>query len=339
MNKWIFLVITLISTYRIEAQVSDFKNVNFKNADAVAYAHKGDDLSNLPELAYQLTHTLPTDVEKFRAIYTWVSTNIESDYSGCLKNLSKRRKHQKDSLEQHRWNTAFSGQVFKKLLKEKKTICTGYAYLVKSLANLAAIDCEIVDGYGRNESMETSELRFPNHSWNAVKLNNKWYLCDATWSSGAYNLNTFKFDFDYNDGYFLAAPEWFAKDHYPINTSWLLTNKKITLPEFLKAPLIYNSAYRYGIFHTEPSVMHLEVERNKSIQFILYDEKKIDLSSLFIQINCGSSSEFLKPQIEHLLNNQIKITFLFSHQGTYDVHLNVGLNSICTYVIKVKNRV
>lgn len=336
MNKWIILVITLLSLWNSKAQVSDFKTINFKKADAIAYAYKGNDLSNLPELAHNLTQSLPTDVEKFRAIYTWVSTNIESDYEGCRKNIVKRRKHQKDSLEQSKWNTTFSSQVFKKLLKEKKTICTGYAYLIKSLANLAAINCEIVDGYGRNESMETSELPFPNHSWNAIQLDNKWYLCDATWSSGAYNLNTFKFDFEYNDGYFLAAPEWFAKDHYPIDASWLLTKEKTTLPEFLKAPLIYDNAYKYAVFPLEPTVMHLEIDKNQTATFILKDEKGIDSNALFLQISYGTSAEFVKPTVVRLKNEELELNYTFTTQGTFDVHINCGVHPICTYVVKVK---
>lgn len=99
MTKWIFLIITLLSQWTIEAQISDFDNINFENADKTAYAYKGNDLTNLPGLAYNLTHNLSTDVEKFRAIYTWVSTNIESDYNGYRKNHAKRSKLQKDSLE------------------------------------------------------------------------------------------------------------------------------------------------------------------------------------------------------------------------------------------------
>ena len=123
MNKWIFLVITLLSQWTIEAQISDFETINFKNADKIAYSYKGNDLTNLPRLAYNLTNTLPSDVEKFRAIYTWVSTNIESDYLAFRKNHTKRSKLQNDSLELSKWNKSFSRQVFKKLTKEKKTIC------------------------------------------------------------------------------------------------------------------------------------------------------------------------------------------------------------------------
>ena len=336
MNKWIFFVIMLLSQLKIEAQVSDFKNVNFKNADANAYAYKGTDLSNLPQLAHNLTDNLPSDVEKFRAIYTWVSTNIEGDYNGFRKNSAKRTRHQNDSLEQNKWNTSFSNQVFKKLAKDKKTICTGYAYLIKNLSNFANINCEIIDGFGRNESSEAAELKFPNHSWNAVQLNNKWYLCDATWSSGTCNLNTLTFEFDYIDGYFLADPELFAKDHFPNDDLWMLKKDKPLLAEFLKAPIVYDNAYKYAVYPIEPSMMRLEVVKNKEAEFILKDLKSIDSSTIFLQINYGTRVEYIKPTIERSENNSLKIKHTFPNLGTYDVHINVGTHTICTYVVKVK---
>lgn len=336
MNKWIFLIITLLSQLSIEAQISDFKNINFKNADKIAYAYKGNDLNNLPELAYNLTNKLPSDVEKFRAIYTWVCTNIECDYNGFRKNLAKRTKFQNDSLEQKKWNKSFSVQVFKKLAKEKKTICTGYAYLIKSLSNLANINCEVIDGFGRNESLVDSELKVPNHSWNAVQLNNKWYLCDATWSSGSYNLSKFSFEFNYNDGYFLADPELFSKNHFPNDNKWFLLNEKTIFSEFIKAPILYNDAFTYAIIPIEPSIMRLEVEKNKEIIFILKDLKNIDITTIFLRLDLGSSMQFIQPKVERLQNDIVKIKYTFNSVGLYDVHINVKNHPICTYVIKVK---
>ena len=63
-------------------------------------------------------------------------------------------------------------------------MCTGYAYLIKEMCFIADLDCEIIDGYARAFDANVNGLESLNHSWNAVKLNNKWYLCDATWSSG-----------------------------------------------------------------------------------------------------------------------------------------------------------
>ena len=336
MNKWILLIITFLSQLTIEAQISDFENINFENADKIAFAYKGNDLTNLPRLAYNLTNNLPSDVEKFRAIYTWACTNIESDYNSFRKNYAKRSKLQKDSLELYKWNKSFSSQVFKKLAKEKKTICTGYAYLVKNLANLANINCEIIDGYGRTVNSVESALKFPNHSWNAVQINNKWYLCDATWSSGTIDLDNYTFKFDYNDGYFLAAPELFAKDHFPNDNSWFLLNKKPILSEFLNAPILYSDAYNYVIFPIEPSMMHLEVEKNKEVTFIVKDLKGIDINTIFLQIDSRNSMQIIKPKVDRIKNDMIKIKYSFNNLGLQDVHINVKNQPICTYVIKVK---
>lgn len=339
MTKWFFLAFFFLFQTNIEAQLSDFKSVNFENADKIALNLKGADLSNLPGLAYNLTNGLTSDVEKFRAIYTWVCTNIENDYYGYRKNHSKRIKFQKDTIEQYKWNAAFSKQVFIKLLKEKKTICTGYAYLIKNLANLANIKCELVDGYGRNENTATSELKFPNHTWNAVKLNDKWYLCDATWSSGAFNLGNYAFEFDYNDGYFLATPELFAKDHLPNDSSWSLLNNSIPISDFFNSPIVYDNAYKYSIFPMEPALMRLEVEKNKELSFIVKDLKGIDVNTIYIQINSGKNTQLIKPKIEHLKNDTLKIKYSFAKAGLYDFHININNHPFCTYVISVKKKI
>ena len=65
----------------------------------------------------------------------------------------------------------------------------------------------------------------PNHSWNAVKLEGKWYLCDATWAAGYTDMNTYLFHFDYDDKYFLMPPEKFAETHQPVEESWTLLPK------------------------------------------------------------------------------------------------------------------
>lgn len=336
MNKWIFVAFTLLSKLSIEAQVSDFENINFENADKIAYTFKGNDLTNLPKLSYNLTNKLSTDVEKFKAIYTWVSTNIESDYKSFRKNYVKRSKLQNDSLELYKWNKSFSSQVFKKLVKEKKTICTGYAQLVKTLANLANINCEIIDGYGRTENTIESEFNIPNHSWNAVQLNKKWYLCDATWSSGSYNLNNYSFEFNYNNGYFLANPEFFAKNHFPSDSNWLLLKEKTNLTDFLKAPLLYGNAFTFSIFPVEPKTMHFEVEKNKQVSFILQQLKNVDLKSIWLQINSGNNRQICIPKTEILKNKLIEVTYTFTSKGIYDVHINIENLPICTYVVKVK---
>ena len=109
-------------------------------ADSIALVYKSESLKNLPELAHHLTSNLNTDAERFRAIYMWVCTNVANDYRLYLKNKKKREKFEDDSLKLEAWNDNFKKKLFGKLRKRKKTICSGYAYLVSELSRLSNIE-------------------------------------------------------------------------------------------------------------------------------------------------------------------------------------------------------
>ena len=74
------VLLFLLLHFTVKAQKSHFKHIDFKTADSIAKSYKGSSLKNLPILAYNLTQNLDTQVEQFRAIYTWVCFNIESDH-------------------------------------------------------------------------------------------------------------------------------------------------------------------------------------------------------------------------------------------------------------------
>jgi transglutaminase/protease-like cytokinesis protein 3 len=181
-----FAFLTIVSC--VLGQVEDFTNIDFRKADSIARLYPNHSLDDLRSLAVKLTVPLPTDVEKFRAIYTWTCLNIANDYVLFDKNRRMREKFKNNPEELKSWNKGFSRTVFETLRKKKRTVCTGYAYLLRELASHVGISCVIVDGYGRNAIANISGSGSVNHSWTAVHLDNKWYLCDATWSSGAMDM-------------------------------------------------------------------------------------------------------------------------------------------------------
>lgn len=216
------LILCFIFMLPLQAQRSDFETIDFTRADQIAAAHKGEDLYSMPILVYNLTKNLNTDVEKFRAIYYWVCHNIKGEYHLMVENIRMRKKLQNDIIALFYWNNTFKKQVFKKLLNDKETLCSGYSFLIKELATLAGLESEIIDGYGLMNKVNIDNIDGPNHSWNAVKLDGKWYLCDATWSSGLTDVSSYLFEFDYDDSYFLMEPVEFAKTHKPIEAQWTL---------------------------------------------------------------------------------------------------------------------
>ncbi len=125
-------------------------------------------------LSKSLTEGLTSDKEKFDVIFSWVVTNIRYDY------------------KMYNSGRAIPELQLKKLLKRRKGVCTGYALLMDSLCFYSGVTSVSINGYTKGITFDVNDsLYFDNHTWNAVKLDNLWYLYDATWSSGrsAFEMN------------------------------------------------------------------------------------------------------------------------------------------------------
>ncbi len=211
----------------VQAQRSDFSEIDFWRAEYIAKGYEGEELNQMPMMVHEITTQLNTDVERFRAIYYWVCHNIKGDYYLTTENDEVRKKLKDDPEALQQWNHQFKKKVVTKLYNEKRTLCTGYAYLIKQFANLAGLECEMVYGYGQTIKAKLDELDTPNHTWNAVKLDGKWYLCDATWSSGTIDVSNYTFEFNYDNTFFLMEPSQFAESHQPVDKKWLLEENQV----------------------------------------------------------------------------------------------------------------
>lgn len=318
------------------AQVSDFESIDFTKADKIAKQNFGASVKNLPLLANNLTNGLKTDVERFRAIYLWVCQNIKNDYKLYAKNKRKRKRFEDDSLKLEKWNDRFKQKVFATLSKKQRTICTGYAYMVKVLSELADIDCKIIDGFGKTSTTTISELTTANHSWNAVKLNDKWYLCDPTWASGTQNLKNGRFEFNYNDGLFLVPPQLFAMSHFPADRNWLLLDNAYTLDEFIEAPIIYGETYNFLIAHNTPQKFRNEVLKNHNLTIEATLKPSIKAENIVLLIDNGNSTKTLTPEVKTTSNHQFSISHILEKTGFFDIHLVINEQLIATYVYRVK---
>jgi hypothetical protein len=336
--KLVYLFI-LTGLYNSYGQRSDFLEIDFKKADSVALSHKGASLKNLPLLTYNLTGNFTTDVEKFRAIYTWICTNIENDYTAYLRTSNKRKKLSDDREEFLKWNHSFTPKVFEKLLTTKKTACTGYAYLIKEMANLAGLKSEIVDGHGRTATLRLQEESSANHSWNTILLQNKWYVCDATWSAGLIVVEEDgpRFKSQYTDGYFLADPQLFIKNHYPLEAKWSLLEKVPSYTEFITGPVVYKQAFSNNIIPIAPQQMYLETVKNKSVSFELTTPELVNEKKLNLLLVHNGATTKIEPEIT---NNDTGHTLKhrFERAGSFDVHVQYKDAIVATYVVKVRRK-
>jgi hypothetical protein len=336
MRTFITYSFLFIFVFQATAQISDFSHISFEKADQIALEYRDETLHNLPDLVHKLTSQLDTDAERFRAIFKWVCSSIANDYKMYARNKRKRLRFKNDSARLNAWNTKFQKIVFRRLLRNKTTICTGYAYLIKKLANLANIDCEMVHGFARTSTMNVKTLDTPNHSWNAVKLDGKWYLCDPTWASGIPNPKTFQFVFDFNEGFFLSDPHIFAVNHHPIDAQWFLLEEEApTFQQFLEAPIIYGKAYTYFSNHNYPQKMHTAVQRNQPIHITLQLQQEVQKKDVNLVIENSFRERKIYPESVAIKDQSLTIDYQFKYTGYYDVHLYIKDDLISTYTVEV----
>lgn len=334
MNSYLYFL-TVLSCFFLNAQQSDFKHINFDKADSIANSNKNERLNNLPMLAYKLTNNLNTQVEKFRAIHTWVCSNIESDHTFGDKTIRKRKKFINDNIAFNNWSNNEQTRFFKRLFNDKKTICSGYAYLIKELSVLADIKCEIINGYSRTVNTNVNQIDIPNHSWNAVLLENTWYLVDATLATGFFFVNENKFIKNYNDGYFLADPELYSKSHYPLDEKWLLLENALTLNEFVEAPLVYSNTYKYNMTPIIPNKLVTQVSLGEALVFSLKIPDYIKIDDISLILSSGFRIEKLRASHSDFKNGILKMKHRFAKKGNYDVHFKINEDVVVSYTIKV----
>lgn len=135
-----------------------------------------------------------TELNRVRALFMWMVSHLRYDYEGLAA--------EKPAVEvQEVW-------------RKRVAICSGYAWFFNHLCKLAGIRSIKVSGMADGAELGP-------HAWNAVLIDGRYYLLDATWG----------------EGYFLKAPEAFLQDHYPCVKRWSLLN---SLPAYTKwlQPLI-----------------------------------------------------------------------------------------------------
>jgi hypothetical protein len=319
---------------RLFSQVADFESTDFSKADSVAALYHKHSLSDLRILADKLTKPLNTEQEKFRAIYSWVSNDIENDYTLYLESKRKREKL-KDQQKLEAWNKNFTIRVFKTLINEHRTVCSGYAYLVKELALHAGLSCAVIDGYGRTAHSNIGGKAIANHTWNAVELHGKWYLCDATWSSGSIDPILGKFVKKYDDSYFLADPTLFVRSHYPLDSTWILLDNEPTLQAFLNGPLIYRDAFRYNVNPLYPETFDVNATKGKAITFRFRSTDK-PFEKIELQIQRLGATHTVYPEAYTDSRGLYCIDHTFTTKGKHIVHVLFNGGYASTYSVTVK---
>lgn len=184
------------------------KATDYNFADSWALSVPADKSRYMSTLVEYLTSRITGDREKARVIYRWIGANIDYDME-LFNNLDKGSGKNRTAEE---------------TFLKRSAVCGGYASLFKKMCEFAGLECQRISGPSLTFNGEIG------HAWNAVKIDNKWRLVDATWASGY--VKNGKFVRLFKDMYFLTPANHFIYSHFPNDSKWQLLKNKISIEDF-----------------------------------------------------------------------------------------------------------
>jgi transglutaminase/protease-like cytokinesis protein 3 len=165
-------------------------------------------------LAKQITRYSHTDSEKAEAIFYWIATHISYDTELRLNTSLQKKIYTSET------------NVVNHVLKRKKALCGGYAFLFQKLCLEVGIQSEVIHGFTKKYNTQPTSRSQPDHTWNAVKLADGWHLLDITWAVSHGSTNKPKMF------WYTTKPSDFIKSHYPKEPKWTLLPNAISLEAF-----------------------------------------------------------------------------------------------------------
>ena len=226
-------------------------------------------------LAQRINADFSQPDEKVRAIFTWITLNIKYDlnayYTQANNGIAYSYSSPEDKIKK---DFEFRLTLAKKTLRTKKAVCEGYSTLFVSLATAVGLESAIVTGTSKIHETQIGKLpKASDHAWNAVKIDGKWKLLDATWGAGVVDTNQQKFKPEFNDAYFFTDPEKFFLNHFPDDQKWLLTNK--SAEDFAALPL-YFPEYLKSNYELSAQLGHILFPKNTAVKFNIKNLKAED---------------------------------------------------------------
>jgi len=235
--KYIFLLVSCFCSFLVLAQKKQKIQKNYDLIDAkmdkmpIGFNQSIDSVSNYIKSNFQ------TEGDKIRAVFYWTANTISYDADNMFEVKF-------DEKLQERISRAFTN---------KKGTCFDYANIFNQLATAVGIKSVVVNGYTKWNKIKVDNL---SHSWNAARIDNKWYLFDPTWGSGYVINGIFTRRLD-NDN-FKVDPELMINTHMPFDYLWQLRDYPITNQEFIEG--VYagdNSKQKFDFAN--------EIERSESL--------------------------------------------------------------------------
>ncbi len=323
MKRYIFILFPFF----LFSQV-DVKNFDYRRADSIALKFPKKKYKTVSAVAEILTQDITTEHEKFRAIFRWITDNIE--YNKSAGNVADADK----------------------VVRKNKAVCQGFSNLLKEMCNVVGIPCEVITGYTKTEVSDINrKLKKTDHAWNCVKLYGKWHLVDVTWATSKFNVVTHKFQKEFDEFYYIVQPELFILDHFPgpptkvqaqqiinegykgkVANYYQFLEKPVKKKAFGSWPVYYADFFHMQLNAIDPGKGTFSWKQQKPLHVEFFSEKTIKDASILI-----NTDKFVTPvELKDLGGGKYGFDYTFPVKGKVD--LTVYVNGLCVaeYLLQVK---
>jgi hypothetical protein len=200
---------------------------------------------SLAKLAEYLSQPCKTDKDKARVIFRWIADRISYDAESFFS--GKRGDNSPDGVRVSR-----------------KCVCEGYANLFVDLSTRMGLKAVKVHGVAKGiDYVSTAKAARPNHAWNAVYFEEKWWLLDPTWGAGS--LKGKDFIKKLREFYFLTPPDLLIISHFPQDPKWQLLDAPLTAAQFDQQPKVDPGLWALGV---SPATVRAQINDQAVKEFV-----------------------------------------------------------------------
>ncbi|MCL0059926.1 hypothetical protein M1O20_05560 [Dehalococcoidia bacterium] len=296
---------------------------NFEAIDQHALATPESVANTVESLAAWLVEPARNDLETVRAIFRWITDSIYYDIVSYFNIIEG--------------TGPVGDQSPEAVLDSRKAVCEGYSRLFKALAHFAGLEVVQVTGWVKGFGYPVEGLtEEPNHAWNAVKINDGWYLLDSTWGAGGIDEEG-QFVREFEEFYFLTPPDQFIYSHFPINPDWQLLEVPVTKDEFAKLPQVWPGFFEKNLeFVSHPGGI-IEVEHSVVVTISAPEDVQLSVRLEQDDQRLPRTLTFVQREGEYYV-----IEAVFPGPGDYSLIIFAGkrgeaeeLESVIEYTVKV----
>lgn len=182
-------------------------------------------------------------------------------------------------------------------------------------------------GYGISpENPFTVDTKI-NHAWNAVFIQDNWFLLDCTWGSGqvGFDLN---YKAEFREFYFLTEPECLVVSHFPYSRDnpeemmkWQLLQEPISLETFNKLLHIQPEAYNIGLQPASHRDAILKFDDEIELKFKEDRPRTIHILAKLYKEEMGKAQEQDYCCYRYWSNGYVRVKVMPQESGVYKLQI------------------